>query len=102
MNPDDMESDESHFDEIFERIRADYLVCQGKTAEEAAELAEAHYEQFEFMGKKVGQYPTYDFGCYLWGLVDLAFGKEKLYEAIADPGAFVGLSNRATEEKYRL
>ena len=54
------------------------------------------------MGKKIQQYPTYYFGCYMWGLVDLRYGKEKLYEAIEKPELFVQLYNRVAQDKYRL
>lgn len=54
------------------------------------------------MGKKVKQYPTYYFGCYMWGLVDIYYGKEKLYEAIKSPELFVKLYNSVCEEKYKF
>ena len=54
------------------------------------------------MGKKVKQYPTYYFGCYMFGLVDLKYGKDKLYEAIDNPSLFVKLYNEVAEEKYRF
>lgn len=93
---------ESHFDEIFGMIKKDYDVCKNKTLEEVSELVFSHYEVFEFMGKSIKQYPTYYFGCYLWGLVDLAYGKEKLYEAIEHPSLFVKLYNDACNPKYKL
>ena len=102
MDQDDMAFYEAHFDEIFEMIRNDYHACAGKTLEEVSGLVSEHYEQFTFMGKEIRQYPTYYFGCYMWGLVDLHYGKEKVYEAIAEPELFVRLYNSCAEEKYRL
>ena len=102
MQPDDMELYETHFDEIFEMIRNDYRSLNGKSIEEAAAVISKRYERFDWMGKTIKQYPTYYFGCYMWGLVDLKYGKEKVFEAISDPPLFVRLYNSAAEEKYRL
>ena len=102
MVASDMEFYERNFDKIFEMIKADYYACRGKQLEEVADLVSSHYEIFEFMGKKIQQYPTYYFGCYMWGLVDLRYGKEKLYEAIEKPELFVQLYNSVAQDKYRL
>ena len=102
MNEGDMAFYEEHFDEIFTMIRDDYRSCGGKTLEEVTDLVAAHYEQFTFMGKSIKQYPTYYFGCYMWGLLDLHYGKQKLFEAIADPKMFVELYNKVAAPKYRL
>ncbi len=99
---EDMAFYEDHFDEIFEMIRGDYRSCIGKSLEKVSRIVSEHYEQFTFLGKRVRQYPTYYFGCYMWGLVDLRFGKEKLYESIAKPELFVSLYNSAAEERYQL
>ena len=87
---------------ILLKVITDYYACRGKQLEEVANLVSSHYEIFEFMGKKIQQYPTYYFGCYMWGLVDLRYGKEKLYEAIKKPELFVQLYNSVAEDKYRL
>lgn len=102
MDAEDMTFYEAHFDEIFSMIRSDYHACAGKTPEEVSALVSEKYEQFTFMGRPIRQYPTYYFGCYMWGLVDLRFGKEALFEAIAKPERFAELYNRAAPEKYRL
>ncbi len=102
VDQDDMAFYEDHFDEIFEMIRSDYRSCIGKSLDEVSRIVSEHYEQFTFMGKSIRQYPTYYFGCYMWGLVDLCFGKKKLYESIAKPELFVPLYNSAAEERYRL
>jgi len=93
---------EEHFDEIFEMIRQDYYASKNLAIEEVSELVGEHYEQFEFMGQKIMQYPTYYFGCYMWGLVDLKYGKEKLYESISNPSLFVELYNSVALDKYKL
>ena len=102
MQSDDMEFYETHFDEIFEMIRNDYRSLKGRSVEEAGEVLSERYESFAFQGKSIKQYPTYYFGCYLWGLIDLTYGKEKVFEAISDPPLFVKLYNSAAEEKYRF
>ncbi len=102
MDQEDMAFYEAHFDEIFEMIRRDYHLCIGKSLDEVSRIVSEHYEQFTFMGKSIRQYPTYYFGCYMWGLVDLRFGKEKLYESIRKPEMFVPLYNSAAEERYKL
>ena len=48
----------------------------------------------------IRQYPTYYSVCYLWGLVDLRFRKEKLYESNRKPELFAALYNSAAEEQY--
>lgn len=102
MNQCDMEFYQDHFDEIFEMIRRDYNYCKNISLEEVSNLVSEHYEKFEFMGKSIQQYPTYYFGCYMWGLVDIVYGKEKLYAAISEPELFVELYNNAADEKYRF
>lgn len=91
-----------NFDEIVKMIQEDYPYCKGKSLEEVSKIVSAHYEQFSFMGKPTKHYPTYYFGCYMWGLIDLAFGKERLFEAIANPALFIKLYNEVAEPKYRL
>ena len=102
MDEDDMSFYEKNFDKIFAMIKEDYNTSKGLTLDEVAELVSSHYEIFEFMGKKVKQYPTYYFGCYMFGLVDLKYGKDTLYEAIDNPSLFVKLYNEVAEERYRF
>ncbi len=102
MDISDMNFYEEHFDEIFDMIKADYDASKKMTLEEVNNLVSRHYEVFNFLGKNVKQYPTYYFGCYMWGLVDLKYGKEKVYEAIEHPELFVKLYNRVVKEKYRF
>lgn len=102
MCQSDMDFYEKNFDEIFEMIQRDYKTCKNLSIDEVANLVSNHYELFEFMGEKVKQYPTYYFGCYMFGLVDLNFGKEKLYESINNPQMFVKLYNSVVEKKYQF
>ena len=101
MDKDDMAFYESHFDEIFNMIKEDYKACGEKTYDEVKD-AVSKYEQFEFMGKSIKQYPTYYFGCYMWGLIDLFYGKEELFKAFDVPGKFTELYNGIAEEKYKF
>ena len=102
MDESDMVFYEEHFDDILATIREDYRSCEGKSLEEVADLVSERYEQFTFMGKPIRQYPTYYFGCYLWGLIDLHYGKEKLFEVLSNPDSFVALYNEIAEPKYRF
>lgn len=102
MDESDMNFYEEHFDEIFEMIKNDYYSSKGKTFEEVNELVSNHYEQFVFMGKNIKQYPTYYFGSYMWGLIDLHYGKEKLFEAINNPSMFLKLYNAVAKPEYRF
>ena len=55
---------------------------------EQVEKLVSTYEQFTFTSLKTGQtrqvaqYPTYYAGCCLWGRIDLALGKERLFETL--------------------
>ena len=102
MDESDMTFYEKHFDEIFTIIQNDYHLCKRKSIDEVNEIVSTHYEQFTFMNKAIRQYPTYYFGCYMWGLIDLYYGKEKLFEALHNPSLFVELYNRVAEPKYRF
>lgn len=46
-------------------IKDDYNDCKNNTLNEVGEIVSSHYGKFEFLGKKVTQYPTYYFGCYM-------------------------------------
>ena len=102
MQDDDMLFYEEHFDEIFHMIQDDYQKSKSLSLKEVQELVGNKYEQFVFLGKEIKQYPTYYFGCYMWGIVDLKYGKEKLFEAIQNPLLFVNLYNAVTEKKYHF
>lgn len=101
MDNDDMAFYGSHFDEIFNMIKEDYKTCCTKTCDEVKDVV-SKYEQFQFMGKDIKQYPTYYFGCYMWGLIDLYYGKEELFKALSSPEKFVKLYNAIADEKYKL
>ena len=73
------------------------------TMEQVDELV-SWYEQFSFTSLKTGetrrvmQYPTYYAGCCLWGTIDLALGKERLFSVL---GSYDGF-REAWEEARRL
>ena len=54
----------------------------------------------------VSQYATYYLGCYLFGLIDLALGKKRLFNALADPEILIDTYNEAVaimgNDKYLL
>ena len=82
------------------------------TLDQVAELISQEYEQFTYTSPKTGaehrisQYPTYYLGCYLFGLIDYALGKERMFEALANPGTLVDTYNEAVmrrgDPRYRL
>ena len=37
----------------------------------------------------MAQYPTYYLGCCLWGRIDLALGKQRLFEALSSYDGFL-------------
>lgn len=102
MNQEDMQFYETHFEEILTLIRQDYEKSKTLTLMEVENLIASHYEQFSFQGHLIQQYPTYYFGCYLWGLIDVHFGKEKVLEILKNPSLFILFYNQVAQEKYRF
>lgn len=92
---------ESQFHELFQKLKADALKAKTLTLDEVEELISTEYEQFTFYNiiKKarvpISQYPTYYLGCYLWGSIDLAFGKEKVFAIMKEPNLFIETYNEA-------
>ena len=78
--------------ELLQKVLADGEKAKDLTMEQVAALV-SEYEQFTFTSLKTGetrkvlQYPTYYIGCCLWGRIDLALGKERLFETL---GSFDG------------
>ena len=78
--------------ELIRKVLADGEKARDMTMEQVAALV-SEYEQFTFTSLKTGetrkvlQYPTYYIGCCLWGRIDLALGKERLFETL---GSFDG------------
>ena len=79
--------------QLIRKILADGEKARNMTFEQVAELVSG-YEQFTFTSLKTGenrtvrQHPTYYAGCCLWGGVDLALGKERLFEVLASYDGF--------------
>lgn len=80
--------------ELLQKVLADGEKAKDLTMEQVAALV-SEYEQFTFTSLKTGetrkvlQYPTYYIGCCLWGRIDLALGKERLFEALASFDGFL-------------
>ncbi len=78
---------------LLARVLADGERAASMTMEQVEELLK-FYEQFTFTSQKTGvtqtvqQYPTYYIGCLLWGKIDLALGKERLFEVLASRDGF--------------
>ena len=79
---------------LLEKALADGERAKDMTMEQVAGLVSA-YEQFTFTSlktgetRKVAQYPTYYLGCCLWGRIDLALGKQRLFEALSSYDGFL-------------
>ena len=79
--------------ELIARVLAEGQKARDMTLEEAERMVEP-YEKFTFTSLKTGKtapalhYPTYYIGCYLWGTLDLAFGKERLFAAMKSENGF--------------
>lgn len=108
----DMALYESEFDELFYQLRENLEKTRSMTIEQVAQLISREYEQFSYRSLKTGeihqisQYPTYYLGCYLFGIIDYAFGKERLFEALAKPDTLIDRYNAAVRKvgdpKYLL
>ncbi len=89
---------------LFAEFAADYRRAAGMTAAEAAALLAARYEQPVYTSRldgslhRVTQYPVYYLGCFLWGLIDLALGKNVLLHTLKHPVAFARTYNRAAKK----
>lgn len=94
---------EENFDEFLNRIKEDAKKSESLSFEETKELLSKDFEQpicKTKSGKEmlVLHYATYYFGCYMWGIIDLAFGKDKLFETLAKPNNFVEVYNEAIKK----
>lgn len=104
MDMADMALYESEFDELFAMLQADLIKARSLTLEQTAELIGSRYEQFSYLSPKTGkehsvsQYPTYYLGCYLFGLIDHVLGKERLFDALANPGRLIDTYNEAARQ----
>ena len=80
--------------ELLQKVLADGEKAKDLTMEQVAALV-SEYEQFTFTSLKTGetrkvlQYPTYYIGCCLWGRIDLALGKERLFEVLLSFDGFL-------------
>lgn len=89
---------------LFAEFAADYGRAAGMTAAEAAALLASRYEQPVYISRldgsphRVTQYPVYYLGCFLWGLIDLALGKDVLLHTLKHPAAFARTYDKAAEK----
>ena len=80
--------------ELMEKVLADGKRAGNMTMEQVEALI-GEYERFTFTSLKTGQtrrvsqYPTYYAGCCLWGKIDLALGKERLFEVLRSRDGFL-------------
>ncbi|MDD2434050.1 MAG: DUF5700 domain-containing putative Zn-dependent protease [Bacilli bacterium] len=94
----------SEFAELFNQFKQDYLATKTLDMKGVQKLLGEHYEQFTYKSLKDGsikniqQYPTYYLGCYFYGSIDLAFGKEKLYETLKRPDQLISVYNEAAKK----
>ena len=93
---------DEQFDELFSMFKEDLYKSESMTLEEVDNLVMEKYEQFEFTSLKTEKkmeilhYPTYYIGNHIWGMIDLAFGKETLYKLLKDPSDFIETYNKAS------
>jgi len=103
---------ETEFDTLFAMLQEDLNKARFLTLEQVADLVGSHYEQFTYTSAQTGeehpvsQYPTYYVGCYLFGLIDYVLGKDRLFEALANPERIISAYNEAVRisgsDKYLL
>ena len=85
---------EEQHPELIQKVLSDGERAKHMTMEQVDELVR-EYEQFTFTSLKTGetrrvlQYPTYYAGCCLWGSIDLALGKEALFEVLKSRDGFM-------------
>lgn len=92
---------DAEFDALFADFRQDYLRAADRTMEQVCALLSERYEQFQYVScadgtaHTVAQYPTYSLGCYLFGSIDRAFGKDALLDVLKRPERIRDCYNRA-------
>ena len=87
MNVTDWQFYREQHGQLIRKVLEDGEKAKEMTMEQVEALI-SNYEQFTFTSLKTGetrtvcQYPTYYAGCCLWGGIDLALGKERLFAAL--------------------
>ena len=95
---------DSEADELFADFRRDLADAAGMSMDEVTALVSKKYEQFEYISRIDGarraiqQYPTYYLGCWLWGGIDTAFGKETLLDTLSHPEKFTEVCSLAQKK----
>lgn len=94
---------ESEFAELFNEIKNDAKKAEQLDIDGVRELL-TKYEQFSYTNLRTGEtmttlhYPTYYMGCYMWGIIDFVFGKEKLFDTLKNPASFESVYNEAAKK----
>lgn len=94
---------EEQHQELIQKVLSDGKQAEKMTMEQVDELVK-QYVQFPFTSlktgetRKVSQYPIYYVGCCLWGRIDMALGKERLFEVLKSRDGFLR-AWKALEEK---
>ena len=94
MAENDWKFYEEQHQELIQKVLSDGERAKEMTMEQVAEMVK-QYEQFQFTSlkngetRKIFQYPTYYAGCFLWGKIDLEFGKERLFEVLKSRDGFL-------------
>ena len=100
----DLEEWEMYVEEhkyLFRKFKEDFQKCADMSIDDVQSLIEEEYEQFTYwsdakgMEVYVSMFPSYYLGCYFWGVIDLAFGKERLFEVLSHPDEIVETYNNA-------
>ena len=87
MDEDGWQFYREQHEELIGKVLSDGERAKDMTMEQVQALV-GSYEQFTFTSLKTGQtrtvmqYPTYYAGCFLWGRIELALGKERLFAAL--------------------
>ena len=80
--------------QLIQKVFADGEIAKDMNTEQVAALV-SEYEKFTFTSLKTNetrtvlQYPTYYAGCYIWGRIDMALGKERLFSVLASYDGFM-------------
>lgn len=104
MDSHDMKLYDREFDDWFIQIKHDYNAAENMSVEEVDSLLGENYFNMNLHSlrhaedKIRSQYPVYYFGCYFWGIIHEAFGKEVLYKTLKNPSTFRDTYNKAVEK----
>jgi hypothetical protein len=93
-------------EELFQKFKEDYKKTFSMNEEEVDKLLSHDYQSFYSTSLrsgetcKVAHYPTYYLGAFLFGSIDLAFSKEKVFSLLKDPSLFATTFNEAMKKLH--